>query len=362
MATGVVSRAGGDSGGAIGLDDLIALNDEIAALARAGLPLECGLLGFGAEVPGRLGTLATTLGQRLQQGQSLPEALAAEGNALPPTYRAVVEAGLRSGRLPAALEDLAGYARGFAELRRVIAQALLYPLIVLLFAYGLFLAFLTLLLPRLLDAFATFRIPVPGLAHAMRRLGQTALYWGPIVPLGLLALVGLWVWTGRAGALRIGAGLRWVPGLGPLLADWRASNFAGWLALLLGHGVPLPEAAELAGEASGDPALKDAAGRLAQATRRGEPAGQALRAASDPLPPLLGWLVVAGQDQGTLAPTLRQAAELYRRRALRRAETLRTLLPTFLLLLIGGVAALAYTVLLFVPWTTLLQALTRPDA
>ncbi len=100
------------NGGAIALDDLIALNDEIAALSRAGLPLERGLLGFGIEVPGRLGAVATALGERMERGESLAEAVRDERLNLPATYRAVVEAGLRSGRLAAALEDLAAYARG----------------------------------------------------------------------------------------------------------------------------------------------------------------------------------------------------------------------------------------------------------
>ena len=61
---------------------------------------------------------------------------AGRGAALPATYRAVVEAGLRSGRLSAALEDLAAYARNFAELRQAVGLALLYPMLVLLLAWA----------------------------------------------------------------------------------------------------------------------------------------------------------------------------------------------------------------------------------
>src|SRR3954453_21719550 len=100
------------------LEDFIALNDEIAALVRAGVPLERGLLDVGGDVRGRLGGLATSLGNRLNQGESLPEALEAEGDKFPRVYRAVVDAGLRAGRLPVALEGLATYARGFIELRQ----------------------------------------------------------------------------------------------------------------------------------------------------------------------------------------------------------------------------------------------------
>src|SRR6186713_2858010 len=97
--------------GAVTLDDLIALNDEIVALTRAGVPLERGLLGLGMDVRGRLGRIARTLSERMSRGESLSEALASSGEGIPRVYRAVVEAGVRSGRLPVALEGLAAYAR-----------------------------------------------------------------------------------------------------------------------------------------------------------------------------------------------------------------------------------------------------------
>ena len=117
--------------GAVTIDQLIALNDEIVALTRAGVPLERGLLDLGSDVPGRLGRIATALGERMSRGESLSEALASSGGGVPRVYRAVVEAGLRSGRLPVALEGLSAYARGYAEARRSIGLALWYPLMVL---------------------------------------------------------------------------------------------------------------------------------------------------------------------------------------------------------------------------------------
>jgi type II secretory pathway component PulF len=70
--------------GRISIDELAALNDEIGALVRAGVPLDRGLLGAGGELPGRLRRITSALGQRLSRGESLPEALEAEKQAIPP--------------------------------------------------------------------------------------------------------------------------------------------------------------------------------------------------------------------------------------------------------------------------------------
>ena len=115
----------GSSRESLTLDHLIALNDEIAALVRTGLPLERGLREVGGDFHGRLGRAMTVLAERMSRGESLPEALTAERERLPRIYRAVVEAGLRAGRLAAALEGLTGFVRAYLDSRQAIGLATL---------------------------------------------------------------------------------------------------------------------------------------------------------------------------------------------------------------------------------------------
>jgi type II secretory pathway component PulF len=355
--------AGGAPGaGRLSLDDLIALNDEIAALARAGLPLERGLLTVGGDLSGRRRGVMVALGERMTAGASLPEALEAERGQFPTVYRAVVEAGLRAGRLPAALESLATFARGYDEARRAIGLALWYPLLVLLAAYGLLVAMLTMVMPRFLAAFETLRLPIPTALRLLERAGETAPWWGPVLPILVVAGFAWWAATGGARAMGANRGrspLRWFPWMGSMLSQFEAANFAELLAMLIEHGVPLPEAAELAAEASGDASLARCGRELAASSARGDPPREAL-AAPPALPPLLRWLLTTGQRQAELASALRQVAATYRKRAAHQAEKIRVLLPTVLLLAIGASAALAYALTLFVPFASALRGLATP--
>jgi general secretion pathway protein F len=344
----------------LSLDQLIALNDEIAALVRAGIPLERGLLNLGSDFRGRLGGFATVLARRMEQGESLPDALDAEGSRLPRLYRAVIVSGLRSGRLPSALESLANFARQVVEVRRALGLALVYPLVVLLIAYVFFLAFVTQLVPRFLVVYATLEIPISVMLRGLERLGEKALYWGPIVP-ALFILIGLaWSWSGRGVALSTGkAGmlLGWIPWMRGMLANSRAANFADLLALLVDHDVPFDEAIVLAAESSGDTAIERTARELATALRAGGlPAD--LSASAPALPPMLRWLIATGHRQGTLGPALRHAAATYRRRALFQADAARAFLPTFQLLLIGATATALFVGAIFYPFVNLLFRLS----
>jgi type II secretory pathway component PulF len=122
----------------LSLDQFIALNEEMAALTRAGVPLHRGLLDLGRDLPGGLGAMASKIGRRLEQGEPLEAIIADESHRFPPLYRAVMLAGIRSGNLAAALEGLAATARRAAEMRRMVAVAMLYPVFVLLTAIVLF--------------------------------------------------------------------------------------------------------------------------------------------------------------------------------------------------------------------------------
>src|SRR5205807_9413780 len=86
------------SNAAATLPQLTAILEEIAALVRAGVPLDQGLLHMGGDFPGRAGELMRALAEDVRCGESLPSALAERGTAFPPVFRGVVEAGLRSGQ------------------------------------------------------------------------------------------------------------------------------------------------------------------------------------------------------------------------------------------------------------------------
>jgi type II secretory pathway component PulF len=340
----------------ITLDQLIALNDEIAALARAGVPLEQGLSALGGDMPGRLGAMASTLADRANRGEPLLQVLADPSLRLPPVYRSVVEAGLRTGRLPAALESLAAALRRLAEARRAVLAAALYPLMVLLLACCAFAFFCHLIAPRIWAGLEMIQVPGRFAFFPLVWLGQSAVYWGLLFPVAILVLALAW-WHRSRRALILMPGwshalFDWLPWIGPTLEISRTAAFTEVLALLLESRVPLHEGIVLAAESCGDRRLLKAARRMSAALLRGETAA----AASSGFPPFLRWLMGAGERQEAMLPALRHASESYRRRAQYQADLTRVLLPSLLTIVIGGGATLLYALAYFVPYTSMLRA------
>jgi type II secretory pathway component PulF len=347
--------------GSITLDQLLALNEEIAALVRAGLPLGRGLVDAGHDVRGRLGRIAGVLGKRMNRGESLAEALEAEKSSIPPLYRAVVEAGVRAGRLPAALEGLARYIRGVSDARTTIGLALWYPGVVLCLAYLLFTFLVYFVVPRFIAAFHSLGIAIPGPLRWLGEAWENGVYWLPVGPLLLVLVVIVWVRSGTTAGLRSGnwGGLRFLPWMGSLLADSEAANFAELLALLLEHGVPYPHALVLAAEAAGARRLADGASRVAEAIERGEPPASAVAAAGPAaFPPMLRLTLASGQVQGSLHTALQRLADVYRKRARYRAEQLAVFLPMILTQVVGVGVVGCYALSLFLPLVEILNGLS----
>jgi type II secretory pathway component PulF len=353
----------------LSLDDLVALNDEIAGIVSAGIPLELGLATWSNDLSGPLRTSAAALSQSVAQGRGLGEALADESLNIPPVYRAVVAAGLRSGRLPAALEAITENARHLKQLRRAVALAMIYPIMLVLLAYGLMLVLLGIVLPAMLALFegrltgvfliaqrmadfAWAMIPIPGTS-----LGVPVVVLPPLVFIAAVAT--WWVKTRRAVVLDVTAAARWlccVPRAGRAVRHARAASLADVFGLLIEHGVPLADALRLSATCTGDRKLAQSAGELAVAVEQGHlPTRARLEAAG--IPSLLALLVAGGARQQTLVAMARQVAGAERDRVERDVQWLRDWLPVWMILIVGSLVGLIYCLSFFVPFSQFMQSL-----
>jgi type II secretory pathway component PulF len=341
----------------VSVEDVVALNDEIRAMVRAGIPLDLGLRGTGGRSQGALGEVCESLGRHLEMGASLDEALQAEQHRLPPAYRAVISAGLRTGRIDEVLASLSALAESTVALRRQVRLSLIYPTLILILAYGLFVAFVMYLVPQLQRTYEIFQLHDSIWVSMLLWLHRTVVVWGIAVPAVVVGLLVFWwilrrLMPGPAEGLLPGD---WIPGG----RDLALARFSQMLALLVEHAVPLPEGCRLAGEASGDALLGAESRQMAAAIEAGRPLSEAVSAARR-IPAFLRWLIAVGDRQGTLAASLRQGAEVHEQRALTKLEWFQRVVPPVIVLGCCGSITLLYALTLFLPLTQMLRAMGVP--
>ena len=345
------------------LSDFIVLNEEIAALVRAQIPLESNLARVGMELPGKAGELAQRVGRRLDAGESLVSAVDAECGSMPPTYRAVLLAGIESGRLGGALEATVDSATRLDQLRRVTGVAMLYPLALFVLVCLLLAVVVEIIAPSF-----------EWLEHSRLRVFAALSrfeFAGWMIALGIPGLVLLcvatWWWSsGRlsgAGWPRLGL-LSTLSGAGRVYRWNEAARFAELLHLLVDRGLPLDRSLQLCAESTGDRKLREAASQLARQVTSGEAAQLSPPSAtSKPLagfPVLIRLALYHANDRPLLSGSLRQASMMYRERAIRLAEWYSEYLPILLTVVVGGLFTVGFTLLVIWPYASMLHDLSRP--
>lgn len=343
-------------------DDIAALNEQIAGMAQAGLPLSQGLASVAREMNrGSLRRVTQALAEDLDRGSTLPEALARHESDVPRYYSHLVTAGIRTGRLAEVLATLSNYARSVSATKSIIIDALFYPAVVLLFAGALITALLVFVLPQFDQVFRDFQMRLPAMTEVALSIGRHP-FLTIVLPIGLVVggvLLTRFILQRTEPGRRLWARLLYsLPIIGTLFRAARMAAFADLLAVLVEFQLPLPEAFRLAGEASSDPLMAQEALSIEQHLSAGHPLGEVLRGRGL-LPEWVAWMAQAGESRGALPATLQQIAALYRRQVEARAALLRTIFPAFIIIVTAGLLTGAFTMSVMLPLIKLIEGLSK---
>jgi type II secretory pathway component PulF len=248
------------------------LAGHLANVMQAGLPLAGGLSALAEELPdGKVRRGIKAMVSQLESGRSLEAVL--ESRSVPADLRGLVKAGLRTGHTGEILSQYVHHAHRTQDLKRNIALAWGYPLILVLSALAIFVFFALYIVPQFRDIFSDFGIELPSLTESLIWLSDMIRNDWPLILAGLAGVaVAVWVfWRFFLTASQRRSVLWCLPLVGPMIRAAALARFSRVLGLLLENNVPLPEAFRLAGRAAGDAELSEAAMYLADVVETGRP-------------------------------------------------------------------------------------------
>jgi type II secretory pathway component PulF len=310
----------------------------LATLLGAGFPLDRALAAVTRVAARRdvAGALAVVR-ERVRAGAPLADALAEHPRIFPRLAVGMTRAGERGGHLAQALERLATQLEREQALRSRIATALTYPA-VLAVAGALVLAVLCgYVLPRFVELLAEAGAALPR-STALLLAAADAVRRGWAVALG----AGLALGAAAASMVRTDAGRRRVhelalraPVLGPLRACAAAVRFARALGTLLGTGMPVLGALEIAASGLADEAVAAEVMRAREEVRAGGRLAEAL-GRGRAFPPLLLQMMEVGEEGGRLPEMLERAAAALEHELERRLDRLVRLAEPVMILVLGG--------------------------
>ena len=287
---------------------------------------------------GNLQRVTQALAEDLITGKTLPEALENQSAHLPPFYAGLVSAGVRTGRIAEVLATLTIYARMLTNARTLIVEAFFYPVIVLIFAIGLFGFLSFVILPEFDSIFTEFQMNLPLVTQgvlALSRKPMEYLFAPTVVLIVGFVFFRILVRSTAMGRLVWARLVYSLPIIGTLLRAARLMSFTELLAILIDNEIPLPVSFRLAGLASSDPVMAGKAQEIDDDLNEGLPLGKVLKGRGL-VPEWIAWMTGMGERRGTLGKSLHLVADLYRRQVEMRVAILRNVLPPIMILTTAG--------------------------
>lgn len=329
------------SPGRFGTRQLTLFTRQLATLA-ATAPLEEALRTIGTQSD-HAGVRRVVMGVHtgLVEGFRLADAMARQGKAFPPLYRAMVAAGERSGALPQILERLADLLERQQQVRARLTSALVYPAALAVTALAVVAALMVFVVPKVVEQFDSMGRTLPWLTRAVIGVSELLTGWGlvlaGVLALGAMAFVRLL--QRPAFRLRCDGLLLRLPGIGRVLRDVHGARMARTLAIMLGSGLPLIEGLSITARTVNNRVLRQATQSMAEAIHEGGSLSAVMKRAGV-FPPTLLYMASSGENSGQLAPMLDRAADYLEREFNTFTATAMSLLEPAIIVAMGGVVAL----------------------
>jgi type IV pilus assembly protein PilC len=331
----------GGERGKIKRHEFLVFNQELATLLKAGMPLVQSLDILRSRLSNPVfKSVLDDVHEKVRGGTALSDAFGAHGELFPPVYTASLMAGEKSGNLDAVLRRFVAYSKTIDTVRSKTISAMIYPIILVVLALFLVGIIVIKVVPTFAEFYLSFDAELPlstrvivGISDLLR-----AQLWLLLIAIGGAA-IGFYVWIKQPGR---GAQFdRWLlrlPVIGASFHKFSTSQLARTLATLLGGGIPLVNALEIAARSTGNRHMGKELEIVAIRVREGQGFANTLLDRKA-VPDVAIKMIEVGESTGALTEMLNSLADFYDEETETEVARFVTLIEPAMLVFMGVVIA-----------------------
>ncbi len=321
--------------------EFLVFNQELATLLKAGMPLvqSLDLLKRRVTSP-TFREVLTDVHEKVRSGTALSDAFGAHGDLFPRVYTASLLAGERSGNLDAVLRRYVEYTKIVATVKRKTVSALVYPAILVTLAIGLVSIIVLKVVPAFSDFYSSFGAQLPLVTRIIVKVSEIArTQFLLIVTVLAVGAVAVFAWVKQPGQkARFDRVMLSLPMLGQVARKFATSQMSRTLATLLGGGLPLVNALDIAARSVGNQYMAGQLDIVSARVREGESFAAALEARRA-FPEVAVKMAEVGESTGALQEMLNTVADFYDEEISTTMDRFITLVEPVLLVFMGLVIA-----------------------
>ena len=337
------------SGKAIKPKDIAIFTRQLATMMKAGVPLlqAFDIVGRG-NANASVSKLLNDIRSDVETGTSLSSAFRKFPKYFDSLYCNLVEAGEAAGILEDLLDRLATYMEKTEAIKSKIKSALMYPISVVVVAFVVVAIIMIFVIPAFKSVFSSFGADLP--APTLFVMGMSEFfvaYWWLIFGViggGLYFFFQAWKRSERVQQVMDRFLLR-LPIFGVLIEKSCIARWTRTLSTMFAAGVPLVEALDSVGGASGNSVYAIATTKIQQEVSTGTSLTSAMTNANL-FPSMVLQMTAIGEESGSIDHMLGKAADFYEQEVDDMVAGLSSLMEpiiiVFLGVIIGGIVVSMY--------------------
>jgi len=323
----------------ISLKDVAVLARQLATMIQSGLSLLRALNILADQTENKeLARIVMDVRTDVETGVSLSQALSRHPRVFPPIMINMIKAGEVGGFLDTVLVSIAENFESTVRLRGKVKSAMTYPVVVFIIAILAVVGMLLFIVPVFGDMYTDLGGDLPFLTAILMTLSQV-LQIGAI-PLFILLVVAT-VLIAR-NKHKKGFREKWdpimmkVPVFGNLVKKIAIARFTRNFGAMVRSGVPILQALDIVGEASGNIVIERATKDVKESVRTGNSLAGPL-AHHSVFPPMVVQMIAVGEDTGALDQMLEKIADFYDQEVESTTEALTSVIEPIMIGLLGGI-------------------------
>ena len=325
-------------GGRVTDKDITLFTRQLATMMKAGVPLlqAFDIVGKGAGNPA-VGKLLQSVKTEVETGSSLAAAFRKYPLYFDALFCNLVQAGEQAGILESLLDRLATYKEKILAIKSKIKSALFYPIAVIVVAFIITSIIMIFVIPAFKQVFTSFGADLPAPTLFVIAVSDAFVkYWYLIFGVtfgGIYAFFYAWKRSVPVQIFMDRLMLR-IPVFGPLI---RKSTIARWtrtLATMFAAGVPLVEALDSVGGASGNHVYLMATKQIQSEVSTGTSLTVAMQNAGV-FPTMVIQMCMIGEETGALDSMLSKVADFFEDEVDDAVEALSSLMEPMIMVVLG---------------------------
>jgi type IV pilus assembly protein PilC len=315
---------------------------QLALLLASGITLTEAIDLVANMQNGRVKALLRDINHDIQSGSSFSVALSKHEKLFTRMAVQMVLSAEASGELSLTLERIADHLERRAELTSQVINTLIYPVVTLLMAVGVFFFLVTGVVPKFATFFAKTGRSIPAEMQSMIDISDFILNQWLLLSIFSIISITLFImlYRNERGRYWIDSGLLKIPLIGGVISTGAMSQYSWSIASLLKSGLPVVETMQISAGLINNRVISNDILNISEQILQGQPLSQAVKQST--ISRLIQHMTLVGERSGGLVDIMFKAGVYYENELKSKAKAIGSMVEPVSIILIGGLVGFIY--------------------